>query len=143
MPNFHLERKFPYSPNQLFELVADIKEYPSFVPWCDEITIVSNNESEIIADVGVGYKGIHKTYRCHILLHSDISTIEVKLINGPFIHLLQKWQFLAIEQGCQVIFDIDFKLKSVFLDAIAKTICGTMCEIFIQAFTDQAKKKYS
>ena len=31
----HAEQKFmPYSPEQLYALVADIEKYPDFLPWC-------------------------------------------------------------------------------------------------------------
>jgi len=28
------ERVLPYTPEQLFSLVADIERYPEFLPWC-------------------------------------------------------------------------------------------------------------
>ena len=34
MPTHAEERVFPYTPEQLFALVADIERYPEFLPWC-------------------------------------------------------------------------------------------------------------
>ena len=32
---FHHEKRIvPYTPDQLFELVADVRKYPEFLPWC-------------------------------------------------------------------------------------------------------------
>lgn len=145
MPTLNIHRVLPFTSQELFDLVADIEEYPAFVPWCDGITIISKTETEILADVEVGYKGIKKTYRSQIYL-TPITTIKVTLVDGPFTHLNQQWQFVPHTlkegtQGCEIKFDLDFKLKSMLLNAMAKTVCMAMSETFIQAFIDRAKKR--
>ena len=27
-------RFFPYTPQQVFDIVADVQRYPEFLPWC-------------------------------------------------------------------------------------------------------------
>ena len=34
MPTHAEKRVLPYTPEQLFDLVADIERYPEFLPWC-------------------------------------------------------------------------------------------------------------
>ncbi|MEC8851420.1 MAG: SRPBCC family protein, partial [Pseudomonadota bacterium] len=34
MPTHAERRVLPFSPDQLFDLVADIERYPDFLPWC-------------------------------------------------------------------------------------------------------------
>ena len=34
MPTHAEQRVLPYTPEQLFDLVADIERYPEFLPWC-------------------------------------------------------------------------------------------------------------
>jgi coenzyme Q-binding protein COQ10 len=46
----------PYTPEQLFDLVADIEKYPEFLPWCVAARILSKTDKEIVADLSVGYK---------------------------------------------------------------------------------------
>jgi len=34
MPTHAEQRILPYTPEQLFALVADVERYPEFLPWC-------------------------------------------------------------------------------------------------------------
>ena len=59
----HQEKKLlPYSANEMFDLVIDIKEYPKFIPWCSNVDIKSRNKGEEIgceylkADLEVSFK---------------------------------------------------------------------------------------
>ncbi len=143
MPTLHLERTLPYSPDQLFDVVADIKSYPEFVPWCDGLSILEASGTGMLADVAVGYKGIHKQFRCRAHLSRSTHIIQVELIDGPFTRFSQRWQFLPVEAGQgKVVFDIDFGLRSTLLEMMAKAVCQTMCNTFIEAFEKQAKKRY-
>ena len=46
----HSELKVvPFKPEQLFEMVADVKSYPKFLPWCVGARIRSV-ENELIVD---------------------------------------------------------------------------------------------
>ena len=44
MTSHHEKRTVPYTPDQLFELVADVKKYPEFLPWCVGARIRSKEE---------------------------------------------------------------------------------------------------
>ena len=42
----HAERQIvPYRPDQLFDLVADVGEYPRFLPWCVAARVRSRTET--------------------------------------------------------------------------------------------------
>ncbi|MDX2221438.1 MAG: SRPBCC family protein, partial [Rhodospirillaceae bacterium] len=34
MPVHRETRVLPYTPAQVFDLVADVEKYPEFLPWC-------------------------------------------------------------------------------------------------------------
>ena len=51
MPAHRLHRDLPYSPDQLFQLVADVERYPEFLPWTAAARIRSRRregEAEVI-----------------------------------------------------------------------------------------------
>lgn len=58
----------PYSPEQLYDLVADIEKYPDFLPWCAAVRILSESETEMLADLSVGYKFFRETFRSRVHL---------------------------------------------------------------------------
>ena len=51
MPGIHQQRVLPYTPEQMFDLVADVKRYPEFLPWVIATRIQSDSETEMVADM--------------------------------------------------------------------------------------------
>ena len=46
-----------YSPDQLFEVVADVEDYGKFVPWCQQSVIVQRYAPHRFdAELEVGFK---------------------------------------------------------------------------------------
>ncbi|MFV2035841.1 MAG: SRPBCC family protein, partial [Halocynthiibacter sp.] len=47
----------PYPPEAMYDLVSDIESYSSFLPWCNESTILSSSdagpEQEVVARLGL------------------------------------------------------------------------------------------
>ena len=59
----HSESKFlPYTPDQLFDLVADVARYDEFLPWVVAVRIRSSSETETVADLVVGFNVISFDY---------------------------------------------------------------------------------
>ncbi|MEO6432918.1 MAG: SRPBCC family protein, partial [Sphingomicrobium sp.] len=59
----HSESKFlPYSPEQMFELVADIARYDEFLPWVVAVRVRSSSETETIADLVVGFNAFKERF---------------------------------------------------------------------------------
>ena len=53
----HAEKRFlRYTPEQMFDLVADVRRYPEFLPWCVGARIVSKTEKDVVADLTIGFK---------------------------------------------------------------------------------------
>ena len=57
----------------MFELVADVKKYPEFVPLCSALTVKSSNEKDdgaivLVADMTVAYKIIRETFTSRVTL---------------------------------------------------------------------------
>ena len=50
MPHAEDTRVVPYAPEQMFDLVADVRRYPEFLPWCKALRI----RSEEVTDEGRG-----------------------------------------------------------------------------------------
>jgi coenzyme Q-binding protein COQ10 len=39
MPSFQSSREVRFTPQQMFDLVADIEAYPQFLPLCEDVTM--------------------------------------------------------------------------------------------------------
>lgn len=142
MPTHSVERILPYSPAQLYELVADIESYPKFIPWCEGARIYERDGNTVLADLIIHFRGITGKYTSRVLLDADAKEISVELAQGPFHHLYQGWKFTKTADGTRVEFDIDFKIRNFVLEKLADAMFDTACDKMMQAFTDRANAIY-
>src|ERR1044072_63130 len=63
MPRHEETRHLPYTPEQMFDLVADVGAYTEFLPWVTAIRVRSDSPTEMVADMIVGFKGLHETFK--------------------------------------------------------------------------------
>ena len=59
-------RKLPYSPEQMFDLVADISRYAEFLPWVVGVRIRSKTETEVLADLLVGFGPLREKFTSRV-----------------------------------------------------------------------------
>lgn len=141
MPAYHEKRFSPYSPDQLFQLVADVDKYPEFLPWCRAARVFERNESRMVAELVVCFKHVCEQYTSEINLmpHSEIS---VKMIRGPFDHLTNFWRFVPKNGGTEIEFTLDFKFKSIILEKLIGSLFGKATQKMAAAFLERADKLY-
>ncbi len=138
----HAERRFlPYTPEQLFDLVADIERYPEFLPWCVGARIVRREEDRVLADVIVGFKALRETFTSKVTFDRP-SAIDVEYQKGPFRHLENRWEFEPAEGGCTIGFFIDFEFRSRLLKNIMGPLFGEAVRRMVGAFEQRAKSLY-
>ncbi len=148
MPQFETHRPVPHSPDQMFDLVADVERYPEFLPLCEALTVRSRKERDgktlLIADMTVGYKAIRETFTTQVLLNKAERAIDVKYIDGPFKYLDNRWRFQPSENGGSVIdFFIDYEFKSRILGALMGSMFDRAFRMFTDAFETRANKIYA
>ena len=131
-----------YKPQQLFDLVSDIKKYPEFLPWClgSRVRKISNNQ--LNADLIVGMKIYREVFKSNVYLDKDLSTIEVEYLEGPLKQLKNKWVFNEVENGCEIDFYVEFELNSRLLNGIIKTFFEEAVVKMITAFENRAGQLY-
>ena len=53
MPRHSETKHLPYTPEQLFDLVADVARYDEFLPWVVAVRVRSSSDEETVADLVV------------------------------------------------------------------------------------------
>ncbi|PZU04932.1 MAG: ubiquinone-binding protein, partial [Francisella sp.] len=105
----------PHQAQQMYGLVADIKAYPEFLPWCSGSAILYEQDNEIEARVDLNYLMI----RQHFITHNhyvENKSIEVRLVEGPFTYLEGKWQFTATsEDSCLIHFELHYEFSNFLI----------------------------
>ncbi len=63
MPRHEEQKTLTYTAAELFSVVADVKDYPSFVPWCSGARIHREDPRQIIADLEIGFGPFQESLR--------------------------------------------------------------------------------
>lgn len=141
MPKHSETRHLPYTPEQMFDLVADVARYPEFLPWVSAMRVRSDSDTETVADMIVGFKGLRETFTSRVT-KSRAESIDVDYLDGPLKYLRNNWRFRPEEQGCAVDFTVDFAFKNRVFEMLAGQVFGTALRRMIGAFEDRAAKLY-
>ena len=143
----YTERKLvPYAPKQLFDLVADVGKYPSFLPWCVAARIRSRTHEELVADLTIGFGPFRESFTSRVAMHHPDATgacsIKVQYENGPFKYLHNQWKFTPDAQGCVVDFHVDFEFRSFILQKAIGTVFTEAVRVMVNAFLKRARTVY-
>lgn len=141
MPKHSETRHLPYTPEQMFDLVADVARYPEFLPWVSAMRVRSDMPTETVADMIVGFKGLRETFTSRVTKDRP-GSIDVEYLDGPLKYLRNNWRFRPEEQGCAVDFTVDFAFKNRVFEMLAGQVFGTALRRMIGAFEDRAAKLY-
>jgi len=136
------QRVMPFRPKQLFDLVADVKRYPEFLPWCVGARIRSSREELIVADLMIGYKLVRERFTSRVSLDRPASRIDAKYADGPFKYLDSYWIFRPHEGGCEVEFHVDFEFRNAVLQKIIATLFNEAVKRMVAAFETRAHALY-
>jgi coenzyme Q-binding protein COQ10 len=142
MPKHHETRALPYSPEQLFDLVADVPRYREFLPWVQAVRVRSNTPTEMVADLVVGFKGIHENFTSRVTKQRP-ERIRVDYVEGPLKYLHNDWIFRPDGKGgCLVDFTVDFAFRSRIFEALAGQMFDRALRKMIGAFEQRAAALY-
>jgi len=142
MPRHSETRHLPYTPEQMFELVADVRRYAEFLPWVVAVRIRSDSAEEMIADLVVGFKALREKFTSRVHKHRP-DRIHVDYIEGPLRHLHNEWAFRPDGQGGVFVdFSVDFEFKSRLFEALAGQYFDKALRKMTSAFCDRAAALY-
>lgn len=147
MPSFKQSKILPYSAKQMFDLVIDIEKYSEFLPWCKNARIISKISLENIqAELLINFKNFFEKYTSDVqfaMLENGEYFVDVVAIKGPFKSLINKWQFIPMDQNqCLVEFYLEFEFNSKILSKMFSAIFHNATQKMMSAFEDRAKKLY-
>lgn len=143
MPRHSETRYLPYTPEQLFTLVADVGRYDEFLPWVTAVRVRSDSETEMIADLVVGFKAFKERFTSKVTKDYPDRRICVDYIEGPLKYLHNEWRFEPAEDGgSNVHFSVDFAFKSRIFETIAGQMFDRALRRMTGAFEERAEALY-
>lgn len=142
MPGIRETRVLPYSREQMFDLVADVARYEEFLPWVIATRVRSNSDTEMTADMVVGFKSLRESFTSRITKQRP-EFLDVQYVDGPLRDLDNRWNFEPLPDGsCKIDFAVDFTFKNRVFEALAGQYFDRAFRKMVAAFEDRARELY-
>jgi ribosome-associated toxin RatA of RatAB toxin-antitoxin module len=131
-----------YSAQQMFDLVANIDDYPKFLPWCSGVEIRERTDNVVVASIGINYHGVRQSFTTSNE-NTPPSTINMKLVDGPFKCLDGVWTFKALrEDACKIELDMRYEFSGTLLDKLVGPVFGMIANSMVDSFCKRAETVY-
>lgn len=148
MPTHAEKRLLPYTPEQLFDLVADVARYPEFLPWCLAARIQERSGDVLVADLVIGFKMVRERFTSRVTLDAP-RRIDVAYTRGPLRYLNNHWLFEPRPPtpefpggGTLIDFYIDFEFHSKLLQSLIGVLFNEAVKRMVGAFETRAHQLY-
>jgi coenzyme Q-binding protein COQ10 len=146
MPRHSETRDLPYTPEQMYDLVADVASYPQFLPWTAAARIRSREggpEGEVmLADLIISFKVFRESFGSRVTLWPGERRIQTEYLDGPFSHLQSEWTFEPTPKGCRVEFWVDFEFRNRLIGRAVGVVFNEAMQRVVAAFEKRARALY-
>ena len=139
-------RQLPYSPRQMYDLVADVGSYPEFLPWTAAARVRSEEDRGdhrvMEADLVISFRVFRERFTSRVTLWPQDMKIDTEYLDGPFKKMISTWRFEDREGGCTVHFFVDFEFRNRLLQSVAGVAFNQAMQRIVRAFEDRAAQLY-
>ena len=146
MPTHSENRTMPYTAQQMYDLVADVGDYPKFLPWTSAARIKSvtdkGDHSVMDADLVISFKVFRERFSSRVVLWPEVKKIDTEYLDGPFKYMKSNWDFRDVEGGCEVQFFVDFEFRNAILQKIIGVVFNEAMQRVVKAFEKRANTLY-
>jgi len=132
-----------YSPAEMYQLVNNVADYATFLPWCRSSIVQSETDTEMLASVEIAKGVLNKTFTTKNHLTRG-QRIELQLVDGPFKKLSGFWYFetLKTENACKVNLELEFEFDSAMMSLAARPIFTQIANSLVDSFCKRAVDVY-
>lgn len=138
MPGYEESHRLPFSPEQLFDLVADIERYPDFLPEYRASRIRRREGDTVYVDQTVGLDGFELAFQSVTTLERP-GRIIIRSRGHLFRQLQIEWRFDPVPGGCLLSFRMSYKLGSRMLEAVAGRWLDRAAKRAVATFMERAR----
>ena len=139
-------RELPYTPEQMYDLVADVERYPEFLPWTAAARVRSReggpNGEVMLADLVISFRVFRESFGSKVTLWPGEKRIETAYLEGPFEHMNSEWRFEPTETGCRVHFWVDFAFRNRLIGRVVGSVFNQAMHRIVAAFEKRARDLY-
>lgn len=126
-------------PARLFQLINDVENYPSFVPWCTHARVLERTEHSIVATLGVRRGPLNSEFTTRNELEPD-RRVRMHLVDGPFKMLEGVWDLTPVgEDGCRVELTMRFAFRNALTAVLFERKFAETAATLMDAFVARAR----
>jgi ribosome-associated toxin RatA of RatAB toxin-antitoxin module len=132
----------PYTAQQMFDLVAAVADYPSFLPWCAGTRVRPRRDGLIDATIEIHYRGVRSRFTtCNDQRPPE--SIQMTLVDGPFRRLAGDWQFRPLrDDACKVHLNLHYDFAPGLLGRAVAPVFDGIAGSLVDSFTRRAELLY-
>jgi len=135
VPRHFEKRVLPYPCDFLYGIVADVGQYPDFLPWVKEVIVFNKAPKAFDAKLVVGYNALVQTSYTSRVHLTPFERIEIEYLSGPFRHLENRWVFRPLgDHTTEIEFLIDFSFKNPILQNFMESFFNQALKTTLKAF---------
>lgn len=146
MPNAHFMRRIRHRPQDLFDLVSNVENYPEFINLISALRVTKKlSETEFEAEAIVAYKMISETFRSHIVTDREALKITVRKAEkgGAVKSLLNSWDFYPLSDGSTLVdVVVDVRLKAMPLEFLLRDKFAKAAIHIVSVFERRAGQEF-
>lgn len=142
MPSIHEVRRLAWSAEQMFDLVADVGRYAEFLPWVVATRVRSDDGTEMVADMLVGFSALREKFTSRVVKHRP-TEIRVHYVDGPMRDLDNRWTFHPLgDHACEIEFRVEFSFRNALFEKLAGQYLDKAFRKMVSAFETRAEQLY-
>lgn len=144
--SFAEKKLIGFSAEQMYDVVSDVENYKSFVPFCKKSYVYDRRPGFLKGDLVIGFPPINERYTSNVTMEKP-TVVRAECFDGVlFNYLLTVWKFgpglKDISQSCVIDFYIDFEFKSNFHRRMANLFFDQIVKQMEQAFFQEARHRF-
>ena len=129
--------------NDLLNVVADVKSYTNFIPFCSDVEIYDRSVSEEIehfaARLSINFKFTSESFETKVVVNRKSNTISISGDTKPFKSMIAEWSFIEKDNFCEVTFSLEVSFKSFMKEKLVSLSFDKMAAKIIDAIETRAK----
>lgn len=142
------ERKLlSYSQDQLFDMVVDIDNYKTFLPYCRQSKVVTTSETGCSAELEISFGLVTECYTSNVSWKRRQVVTAVATDTKLFEELTNKWTFIPGPSrngrpSTYVDIYVGFEFKNPVYALMARAVFDKVTQEMIRAFEERAGSIY-
>jgi coenzyme Q-binding protein COQ10 len=135
-------RVLPFTPEQVFDLAADIERYPEFLPWWISASVQKREANSWCVEQVLGRGPLRVHFTSAAVLQRP-QRIDISSSDLPFRQFnLSVLVLPGSQAGCRLSICAKLELRSVFLQQVVQRVLASSMDDIVAAFEARAHSLY-